>query len=320
MLNRANIKHTLRTALLLLMSALLILNRPSTANASPGATAHPENTWGQFVIKSVHNISSTDMKSVHNASSTDPDSRLFPDSISLGATLLSKHGVDKINHTYLGYFWQGESKHYSDWVLAEVPLDDVSDFARVTLSLVEVDLGGRKQILTEIAEEENRIARENMLVTAQEKINEMVTQSLHAAGFESKSLEEDLIVLSAAIVFAVSIMVTISFVSTFWSGITSPLGDDAFALKYVEIPADHLPESGTVVFIDHGGEYRLDYEWRWVEKSVLSAAQADSTPASNYAPTHPFADLNEQIRKMWEGAQNQAASQTNKLFVPMIAN
>lgn len=88
--------------------------------------------------------------------------------------------------------------------------------------------------------------------------------------------------------------------------------DDAFNLEYVEVPNNQSTAGGTVEFEDLGGEYRLEYEWRWVNKGAVSAAQASGSPDVSYNPDYRFDDLTAEIAELWEAAQ-----QTNKVYLPL---
>jgi len=142
---------------LIVMSTLvmaMLVNSVIPAYAKPNAPA-VEDTWVQLVVLSVKNVDAT-----------NPEIPFVKVRISLAATAMSKYGIDVIAHEDLGTFREGQTKYYDDWVLAELPINQVTDFARLTLSMVEVDLGGRNDLLDRIAEEENEIARNNMLVYA----------------------------------------------------------------------------------------------------------------------------------------------------------
>lgn len=306
MFKTVRFKRYLRTGILMALVASMFFRATVPATAAPNIKANTEDRWGQFVVKAVRNIDST-----------DPEWLPWENHISLAATMLSKHGVDVIEHTDLGYFSEGEVKYYEDWILAELPIEDTSDFARVTLSLVEVDLGGKEEILARIAAEENRLAQENMLIAAEEKINEMASLAVSAANSDITPAEEVAIIMAFAIVY-VSVAITAAFISTIWASIAQIGADDPFALQYAEIPEDHLATSGSAIFTGHGGQYRIDYEWRWVDKGLVTAAQDNGLAATVYDPVYSFADLNDQIEVMWENARRDIANQSNVTFLPVF--
>ena len=172
-------------------------------------------------------------------------------------------------------------------------------------------------MLAQIAAEENRLARENMIVAAQEKIDEMASRAISAANSDITPAEEVAIIMAFAVVY-ISVAITAAFISTVWASIAQVAADDPFALQYIELPEDHLATSDRAMFIDHGGQYRIDYEWRWVDKGVVTAAQENSIAATVYEPTYSFADLNVQIEEMWEDARRGISNQSNLTFLPLF--
>ncbi|MEM7134313.1 MAG: hypothetical protein AAF702_49035 [Chloroflexota bacterium] len=258
----------------------------------------PDNTWVQFVILEVACIDET-----------DPE--FGSDHISLGGIFTSKFGVDKIPNEDLGLFEEGESISYTDWIFAELPITDIADYARISLFLVEIDGGGRDSALTTIAQNEADLTRDNMLAEALRLIEEPSDeQSISAANAHTQNSAFAPFLSSALRVGARVSIITI--LGSLWDSIVGIWEDDAFTLQYIDIPVPQQNESGRVIFEEHGGEYAIEYEWRWVEKANAAAIDVSNAPTIEYTPDYSFSDTVELISQLWT-----AATTPNLIFLPL---
>lgn len=288
--------------LLVLITGILAIG-VIPANSAPASQAD-QSEWVQFRILEVECIEQT----------TD---WIPGDEISLGGTSASKHGVDKISYRALGDFRSGTTVEYDDWVFTTIPIEEITDYARVQFSLIEMDNGGRNRHLEELVQAEYELTRDALVLHFLKRLAEGATAaSVMNQGSASNITFGVLLAESLKIGGAVAFTIILD---ELWDTLTGLLKDDAFTPKYVEAPIESLSNgtdpdelSGSVVFREHGGEYRITYSWERVENSVRASQ------ASDYQPYLSFSDIVDELQERWDEIVGRELEQ-QMIFLPLIS-
>ncbi|MBV7339124.1 hypothetical protein KFU94_65100 [Chloroflexi bacterium TSY] len=244
--------------------------------------------WIQLSIEDIEALNVTNGEPIH-------------DEVAAGAIIASVHGVDQVEYEELGEFEEGTQKGYDDWILADVPVSDLTDVIQIDLSLVEMDPGGGKDAhLSLLALKEFELAKAAMLTHFFAELDTIAASNqrsqLNASSSSFGALLGD--ALRAGLISALG-----SLINVLWDVLVALIADDPFKPVTIETPdlseLENSPISGQITVEDHGGKYRISYTWTWVKKPATLIQASTAAPQTDYQPDHSFEETVSQMRKAW---------------------
>ncbi len=287
-----------------LLSLVILVTNIVPIHAAP---LQPQ-TWAQFVITKIECLEQT------NDGIGAPG-----DEIAMGGTATNKDGIDKIPYQDLGSFTTDTKKSYN-WIFTEIPLTETSDYARVSLSLVEMDFGGKEEHLEALAQNEYELVRNRMILEFLARLDELTAGTTDGSAVSSQTTTVSFgAILGAALTIAAE-EAAATILGELWDYLLGLLSDDAFQPQFVAAPTAQLfaqvqsgsstrqPLAEQLIFEEFGGKYRITYEWRQVEKTEAASRKAD------YEPYLSLTTEVAELRKLYE----QTVNQPYKLYLPVI--